>query len=295
MPKPRSSTDSARFTSLAQRHPLLTFFTLAYVLAWIVWLPYVLGEEGTGTLALPVPIYYVGVGTFIGPALAAIVVTKALAGPDGVQRLLRRILHWRVALRWWLISFLGIPALYAIATVLGSGSDLRPSVLVTYYPWRLALVFLFGGPLGEEIGWRGFALPRMEERFGPLRGTLLLGVGWAWWHLPLGLFTQWRGDTAIAIWLPFYTLVATALGVFIAWVYNHTGSLLLAMLIHAVNNAFGGVVRRIFRDEEIADTVGSLGAVLYLPAAVLIIALTRRRLSWRRDGPQSDAAAPARP
>ncbi len=112
----------------------------------------------------------------------------------------------------------------------------------------LLVIFLVGGPLAEEPGWRGFALPRLEERFGPLVGTLLLGTLWGLWHLPLFLFTpgyNGAGTGLVGISLPFLAFVIgeVALAVIFTWVFNNThGSLLLTMLLHASANTAIGTV-----------------------------------------------------
>jgi membrane protease YdiL (CAAX protease family) len=99
---------------------------------------------------------------------------------------------------------------------------------------------LFGGPLGEEIGWRGYALPRLAQRFGMARASVLLGVIWACWHLPL-FFIPGIDKTGQS--LPVYVLQVTALSVAMAWVYAHTsGSLLLAVLMHAAVNQSKDIV-----------------------------------------------------
>ena len=144
------------------------------------------------------------------------------------------------------------------------------------------MILLVGGPLAEEPGWRGFALPRLEQHAGPLGGTLILGMLWGLWHLPIFLFTPgYNGaETGLAwISLPFVEFVIgeVALAVIFTWVFNNTGgSLWLSMLLHASANTIIGTVLLTQR--------GYLSLYpAYTVVAVLLIATTRGRLSYRGD------------
>ena len=123
-----------------------------------------------------------------GPFLAAYVVTGVVDGKEGVLRL-RKQIRQKQAGRWWYLFVLaGIPAMLVLGIILQPGAlasfqGLKPLLLVSY-PFTYLAVFFGGGPLGEEPGWRGFALPRMQQRFGALWGTMILGVLWTCWHLP---------------------------------------------------------------------------------------------------------------
>ena len=129
---------------------------------------------------------------FFGPTLSALLLTAILEGKADVGRLLRGYVRWRVGLRWYLLVLLGIPALVLLSalTVPGVVATFRaptPHFLLTFLLFYLVLL-AFSGPLSEEGGWRGFALPRLQQCYGPLAGTLILGLLWSLWHLPLGLF-----------------------------------------------------------------------------------------------------------
>ncbi len=123
-----------------------------------------------------------------------------------------------------------------------------PRAFLIVYLVNFVIIFFLGGPLGEEIGWRGFALPRMQLRYGPLWGTLLLGVLWVFWHLPHFLTSAQRGGpgTSFATFLtnfPIFFLMVIAMAIIFTWVFNHTrGSLFMAILLHASINTFSIVV-----------------------------------------------------
>jgi membrane protease YdiL (CAAX protease family) len=116
-----------------------------------------------------------------------------------VHRLLRRYVQWRVQLRWYLVILLVIPASELL------GALVLPGVAASYqsptlsmalsYPAAFAATFVLGGPLGEEPGWRGFALPRLQPLHGPLLGSVILGVLWALWHFPLFWSGVWTPPT----------------------------------------------------------------------------------------------------
>src|SRR5919107_4871234 len=181
---------------LLARHPLVFFFVIAYAGTWLVEMPYVLSEDGAGLLPYSSPLaqWMMPVIIFMGPFLAAFIMTGATEGREGVGRFLRRFGLWRVGLGWYLFVLIGIPAILVLSVIVlpgvlasfegqglaSSGISLAPLPLLSLFVY-----VLFHGPLAEEPGWRGFALPRLQSLHGPLVGTLILGPLWALWHLPL--------------------------------------------------------------------------------------------------------------
>jgi uncharacterized protein len=175
---------------LLARHPLLFYSIIAYAITWLAWLPFVLSREGGGYLPFTSPIgddLSLYIGSF-GPALAAFIVMGATEGRAGIHRLLQKMVLWRVGLRWYLFALLGVPALLALGTIVvpGNLASFKPmdplSLLIDYLPFFVYPALLVGGPLGEEPGWRGFALPRLQRRYGPLVGSLILGLLWSPFH-----------------------------------------------------------------------------------------------------------------
>jgi membrane protease YdiL (CAAX protease family) len=178
---------SARQGLLA-KHPLVSFFVMAYAFSWLVWSPWVLGKDGAGLLPInfgqAATGYLNAAAILAGPTLAAFIMTATTEGRAGVRRLLGRYVLWRVGLRWYLFALLGVPLIMLLGTMVYSmdlpnlGALGGPSYLLSYL-LTFALVLVLGGPLLEEGGWRGFALPRLERLHGPLVGSLILGVLWA--------------------------------------------------------------------------------------------------------------------
>lgn len=279
------------------RNRLTSFFVLAYGVSWLAWTPYVLSRNGVGLLPWTFPpvlgtSQLLGVlpGAYLGPILAAYLVTRLSEGRAGVRRWLGRMARWRVS-RWWYISIiLGVPAMLVLTTIpFAGGLDAvrAPTlmVLVAYLP-GLALQMITTG-LAEEPGWRDFATPRLQSRFGALRGTLILGPLWGVWHLPLFL-TEWGGwpnvrwDTPIV-----FILGAVMLSVVMTWVFNRTGeSLPLAMLLHtSVNNYFTIAASAVF---PLVDNHTSHYILLNASTtvAVFLIISTRGSLGYQGDSDQ---------
>ena len=224
--------------ALLARHPLVfSFFVLAFAGTWLSELPHVLSADGSGLLAYssPILVWTAPACIFMGPFLAAFIMTGAIEGRAGVGRFLRRFVLWRVGFRWYLFTFIGIPVIAVLSVVfipcvLGSFDGLGALAPLSLLGDFLYVLFL-GGALGEEPGWRGFALPRLQSLYGPLLGILILGPLWALWHLPL-FFTPWNELTVFN--LAVIALASTCLAVMYTWVFNNTkGSVLMAALTSA--------------------------------------------------------------
>jgi membrane protease YdiL (CAAX protease family) len=222
--------------------PLSVYILLAFGSAWLIWSPLLIAEYLH--LTLPVPsLVFITAGTF-APTITALFLTWRYAGGAELRRLLGRALIWRTSLIWYVIAMAG-PALIML---LAMGIHvLFGGTLPDYVPfgarWLIVavnfiLVLLIGGPLGEEFGWRGFALPTLEERYNPLWASLILGIIWTVWHLPL-FFISDSAQHSLPFWL--YTLLTIPLTILITWVYHGSGdSLLLVMLFHAAVNTWSG-------------------------------------------------------
>jgi len=282
---------AAPFTHLITRHPLVAFFVLAYAGAWLMVLPLLLARNGFGWLPFTLPTeVFLLLGAFTGPMFAALVVTARLHGKAGVWLLLRRCVQWRVGVHCYLIVFLGYPFLYLLVSCLLLGTAPLHSVIhhwplffTLYLPLALTLYFI--GAVGEETGWRGFALPRLQQKYGPLWGSLILGTLHALWHLP-GFFGGWLG----AFTLPrfgVFLLTIVAVTVIWTWVFNQAqGSILIAILLHSTSNAVYPWIIMLIPTAAAASPafLGEAGLLVdaaFILFALLIIACTRGRLSYQ--------------
>jgi membrane protease YdiL (CAAX protease family) len=219
--------------SLVKRHPIIAFFVLAYALAWIIESPLVfLTDSVTRTQGLILTILSANV-----PSVVAIGLTAMVFGRGALRKLLGRLLIWRVNPLWYLGVVLGPVAL--VAGMVGLNTLLGGPALSLGMPLvSVAIFFAFsifpGSALGEEIGWRGYVLPRLQSRMSALSAALLIAPIWGLWHLPLWLDGA-PGHTPL-IYAGFVVSVF-ALSILLTWVYNSTGgSLLLVVLAHATFN-----------------------------------------------------------
>src|SRR5215203_5832202 len=219
--------------SVVKRHPIIAFFVLTYVLTWIIESPLVfLTDSVTATQGLVLVILASNV-----PSVMAIVLTAMVFGRGALRKLLGRLLIWRVNPLWYLVVVLVPVAL--TAGVLPLNALLGGPALSLGMPLVGAAVFLAfsifpGSALGEEIGWRGYVLPRLQTRMSALSASLFLAPIWALWHLPLWL----TGDPVKTptFYVPFF-LAVFPLSILLTSVYNSTGgSLLMVVLLHATAN-----------------------------------------------------------
>jgi membrane protease YdiL (CAAX protease family) len=288
----RSVTRSRKFVA---RHPLPSYFVLSFGLTWLAWLPFVLSESGLDVLEWHIPRLFgsaqtLGMlpGAYLGPITSAFVVTALADGRPGLTRWVHRLVRWRVPFRWYALVLIGVPAAAVAITFAlpGAWSGPHPPsklILLAYLP-VLALQVVTTG-VAEEPGWRDFAQPRLQARFGPLTGSLILGPLWGAWHLPL-FFTEWAGWPDVSWVMPAEFLVCTTfLSIVLTWVFNRTGeSLPLVMLLHAnVNTVFSLAWPQIFPQLDVfRDSLHVLTISTGL-AAVLLIVVTRGRLGMPRS------------
>jgi uncharacterized protein len=203
---------------------------------------------------------------------------------------------WRVGVQWYLVTLIGFPILMLLAFVVVPGAladFVAPDwSFVPFYLSNFAFaLFLAGGPLLEEGGWRGFALPRLQRLQGPVVGTLILGALWSLWHLPIffgPLAVTGPDATFISTGIAFveYLIAAMGFSVIMTWVLNNTGgSVLMAILLHtAIDVAFAFAVLFPSTKTDLSpSSFGTLGiAIVFSIAALVIIIATRGELSYQR-------------
>ncbi|WP_328558460.1 type II CAAX endopeptidase family protein [Streptomyces coelicoflavus] len=288
--QPSDSTgpkDGSGLRGRIRRHPLVWFFSLAFLLSWVGWTPYILSENGLGVLHFQFPAalgtsQLLGVlpGAYLGPILSAFLVTLVCDGRPGLRAWTGRMTKWRLGWYWYVGIIIAVPAALTLATTALSGENptVPPvAVLVAYLPGLVLQMITTG--IAEEPGWRDFAMPRLQHRHGPFFGTLILGPLWGVWHLPLFL-TEWGGWpgttwSEVAVFL----VTTTAFSFVMTWVFNHTGqALILAMLLHtSVNNFLSIAWSEVF--PTLSDSTPKLAFLLAsVTAAGILLIVTRGRL-----------------
>ncbi|MCE3277401.1 MAG: hypothetical protein K0R13_3256 [Propionibacteriaceae bacterium] len=268
-------------SALVKRHPLTTFFILAYALSWWAWIPYALG-------VFPNPV------ASFGPFLAALVVLALTEGKVGLLGLFRRMIRWRVAPGWYAVALLLPAVLAASATALNVLLGAQPPSATQLGAWTgifstFAIVLLVPGVGGvwEEPGWRGYALPRLQSGRSALVASLILAALIAGWHLPLMVVGQ----------VHYSDIVLIVAGVIVFnWVFNNAkGSVLIIMLMHAANNAVAGsFFAPMFSG---ADSVRQawLLALVWWVVAVLVIVISGPTNFSRKYHKQEEALPDSEP
>lgn len=233
----------ASLTNWLRKNPIAGFFVLTFVSAWSFWLP--LGWLAPDSYWLSLP----GAWT---PTISAVILTALAEGRDGVRRFLKKVLHWRVGLQWYLVVLFGIAVIAYLAiftgTLLGYPAPelslpygLPPEALIGFLPIFFLTNIFVGGPIAEDIGWRGYILPKLREKMSTLNASLFIGLIWAIWHLPYFIFPAWRsvvGNTPF-LW---FALLTTSWSILFAWVYVNTESILMPILFHAAINTTLGTL-----------------------------------------------------
>ena len=215
-----------------KKHPVMMFYLLAFAISWLGWVPQALYARGLFPFDSPL-FSFLGAG---GPTLAAVIVLFALQGKDGPKGLFVPLLRWRAAGGWW--GFVLLFWFSAVALALGVGAIFGQPLpaLDGVVWWQLLPVFvtMLLSNVWEEVGWRGFALPRLQKAWPRWKVVLVMGLLWSLWHLPLMLNPAspmsglgWAGEMIFSLTL---TLIYT-------WLYNGTdGSLLFVSIFHAMSN-----------------------------------------------------------
>src|SRR5829696_8112067 len=277
--------------SLVKRHPIITFFVLTYVFTWAIESPLVfLTDSITGTQVLLLVILASNV-----PSAVAIVLTAIVLGRGALRKLLARLLIWRVNPFWYVVVFLGPVALtggVVLLNALMGGPALSVGMTLVGATIFFAFSVVPGSALGEEIGWRGYVLPRLQSRMSALSAALLIAPIWGLWHLPLWL----TGDPVKTptFYVAFFASVFS-MSVLLTWVYNSTGgSLLMLVILHATVNL---PVTLVIDDLGTRGRVPSLlyFGLLVVAAIVVVMVAGPKHLSrkHRKQEEEQGAAEPA--
>ena len=280
-------TSASEYEYLARRRPALIYFLLAFGISWVgalvVAAPALVREHQPsnlmGVLMFP--------AMLLGPIISGMVLTAMVDGRAGFEDLFRRITGVRVPVRWY--AMLLVPP----ALVLGLLLVLEKFISPVFAPNHFYLGIAFGVPASicEEIGWMGFAFPKMRTRLSPLLAAIILGLLWGLWHLPAIDFLGASVPHG-KYWLRFFfafTMAMTAMRVIIAWLYVNTGSVWLAQLMHVSSTGALVVFSPHVGPAEEVMWYFAYGGLLCL-LVTLIVSLTgwQLQVSERQNVPSGD-------
>ncbi|HKJ38443.1 MAG TPA: CPBP family intramembrane glutamic endopeptidase [Anaerolineales bacterium] len=277
-------SDKTNSSSLVNKYPLVVFFLLVFGLTWPFMIVDALGSHDVLPFRLPIPLMIV-MGYM--PTLAAVIVTGMTKGKEGIRALFRKLLIAKVGLRWYVLAIFGYAAVCAgaigLSNLLGEAST---PFLSENFPkfsnpvemvLSVAVMFLAISLVnGEELAWRGFALPRLQAKFNALTSSVILGVIWGAFHLPL--FFTLTGSSQAGVSFLGFLLSTVSLTIIFTWMYNHTrGSVLLAYLLHGSTNTW----TRIFPiDHNGIQLVGTaMGGLTVLAAVIVLLTMGAENLS----------------
>ncbi len=222
-----------------EKKNLVLFFVITFLISWILWLPSVLVKFG---IIASGPIQILGQFAVFGPFIAAFVLTLRNSGKDGVKTLFISGWNIRFNKKWILVLFLPIliaGVAFSIVSALEPMNRLQYATPLIMWIPNFILFYFIGGPFTEEYGWRGYALDRLQSKFNALISSLILGLIWGLWHLPL-FFIAGTVQENIPIYE--FMLLTIILSVFYTWILNNNrdknGNLnvFLAIMFHAMSN-----------------------------------------------------------
>ncbi|PRX54169.1 CPBP family intramembrane glutamic endopeptidase [Flagellimonas meridianipacifica] len=267
------------------RPNVFLYFVLTFTISWLLWSPLYFNEEINEFWVLP--------GAW-GPSIAAVFLTWLNTGKAGIKNLLKKLFIWRVHPKYYLFSVFGILLIGLLSvSIYGVFGGQLPEIGIilkgmglTKENFGLALLLLpifylintlLGGPIAEELGWRGYAQGLLQKKYSPNISGLILGFLWSMWHLPLFIFLP-KAVGSMPLWA--YIPLMTAMGVTFSWLYNRTrGSVLLAILLHGgMNFTHGFLGADVFSNPILLSIQVSL-------IIILTIFLSKRNKDYTHNGP----------
>lgn len=267
--KEKAPTETARSTGWFRSHQVTSYFIITYAITWGIGLVAILFPEQFkqifGELNYFNPVAIIAIAA---PTISATILAWAWEGRPGLKALYARFTQWRFGIQWYAFILIGIPFLGWLSTLVMSATP----VFVITSPLMAVSVFLnllYTGPLGEELGWRGYALPRLLKQTSPLVASLILGFFWGVWHLP-SFFISSTVQSGLS--LPMFLVFSLGTSTLMTWIFQHTGgSVLAAVLFHYTINISFSII---------GAPMLAFGAVLMV-LAVLVVLLDKKS-GWFR-------------
>ena len=269
------------------RRMVIMFFSLAFAISWAIWSPLIFFPERSDQLTI-LP----AIGSF-GPILAAILTNLIYRDAGGLRQWLRSVFRWRIPFIWYMVGGLLLAVLQAllhVGLVAALGGDLALAIDPPWYyslvafPLNVIIATPIGSGMGEEPGWRGFALPALLEHLTPLSASIALGAIWGIWHTPLLLSPGWSGRGQ-GLWLLIYVI---PLSIIYTWLYRKSrGSAIPVILLHSSGNLYSSrlvsgsivVLGTVLTASPMLDFT-ILKTIIYSAIALVIILATKGRLGY---------------
>ncbi len=264
-------------------HQLLSFLILAFGISWGIWIPVIafLAEDGNWH-----PLLYVGVFGLLG---AAMIVVSVSGGGAGLRAWLKRSFRVRINPAWYPLSWIILPVAvgglhFLIYRLAGGRSDFAGADHWLKFVISVPVAALIAGG-NEEPGWRGFALPRMVGRLSPVAASLLLGLVWSAWHLPLFRLSGWGGPEKH---LALFTFSVVGLSIIMTWIYYKSRlSVIPAMLFHQATNNVSELFPMPTDLIEGVDDWQIIRGAVYWAFAIILIITTKGRLGYHREAEEA--------
>ena len=250
---------------ILNRYSFILFVILTYAISWAVLL---LTSDTNHIVAK------------FGPSIAGVLMALLLGGSVGLIELLKRIAIWNVHFKFYLIALLGPALIWALAVLIqsllnGSAPVIELSNITVFASLFLTALFL-GGGLGEELGWRGFALPQLQSKMSPISSSLLIGLVWGLWHAPVFVMAD-AERTGGVVALILFTIFAICLSLLFTAIFNSTrGSLLIPLILHGALNATENTFEQIFPVMQTESSYVFIYGGLILVMAVLLLIFRKR-------------------
>jgi len=258
-----------------EKRDLIIFFTLTYIFSWFFTVPLALRSQGILNIGFAGPSTYIA---SFGPAVSAIALTYWAEKMTGVRALFSKLTRFKAGARWYLLAFLGPGIVGVLAFILdafiaGNPPNFMWAANFQSFPIIFIAVFLLGGPLGEELGWRGYALEHLLKHYSYRDANLILGFLWGLWHLPL-FFIKTTPQAEI----PLIGFMLQIMGVtfLYTWIIRGTGgSVFVAMVFHAASNSFAAIIPFL----PLTVTGGTMGAFrIFITMIWIVVAII-----WLRE------------
>ena len=264
-------------TASIRKHQVITFFVLTFAISWFLWIPNIIITGGKMSL-----LTYAG---GFGPFLSAMFVVWITEKMSGLRRWLRRIFTLRINVLWYILGALLLPIgvvlfQFCLYLLWGGQADFSNALPWWLYIINLPIVMLFAGG-NEEPGWRGFALPKLLTKQNPLVASIILGIIWAAWHIPIFFNPAWSGAGTPFVW---FLANTTGLSLIMTWLYyNSNRSIFPVMLFHQATNIIWNYFP--MPDDVLSgmDDFIVLKTIVYWAIAIFLIIATKGHLGYRLE------------